>query len=55
MWAAMIYRQRLAGGEEILPLADSVYPVQQAWHLLIVRLDVAKAGLSRDRFMDELK
>jgi UDP-4-amino-4-deoxy-L-arabinose-oxoglutarate aminotransferase len=52
---AMLYRQKLAGLEEILPLADPTYPIEHAWHLFIVRLDIEKAGLSRDRFMEELK
>ena len=52
---AILYRQRLAGIEEILPLADPAYPIEHAWHLFIVRLDTAKTGMSRDRFMEELK
>ena len=52
---ALLYRQRLAEVVEILPLADPAYPIEHAWHLFIVRLDVAKAGLSRDQFMEELK
>jgi UDP-4-amino-4-deoxy-L-arabinose-oxoglutarate aminotransferase len=52
---AMLYRQKLASVEEILPLADPAYPIEHAWHLFIVRLDIAKAGLSRDQFMEELK
>ena len=49
------YRERLAEIEEILPLADPPYPVTHAWHLFIVRLDVDKAGISRDDFMKALK
>jgi UDP-4-amino-4-deoxy-L-arabinose-oxoglutarate aminotransferase len=52
---AMRYRERLAGVEEILPLADPAYPQRHAWHLFIVRLDTQKAGMSRAEFMQELK
>lgn len=52
---AMKYRERLADIEEIIPLRDPAYPVKHAWHLFIVRLDIDKAGLSRDEFMQELK
>jgi UDP-4-amino-4-deoxy-L-arabinose-oxoglutarate aminotransferase len=52
---AGLYRRRLAGIEEIIPLHDPPYPMQHAWHLFIVRLDVEKAGLTRDEFMKELK
>lgn len=52
---AMYYRQRLHEIEEILPLNDPSYPIKHGWHLFIVRLDIDKAGLSRDDFMNELK
>ena len=52
---AGLYRQRLAGVEEIMPLRDAPYPMQHAWHLFIVRLNIDKAGLTRDEFMKELK
>lgn len=52
---AMNYRERLAEIEEILPLSDPPYPMKHAWHLFIVRLDVDKAGLTRDEFMSQLK
>jgi len=52
---AMLYRRRLTGIEEIMPLADPSYAIEHAWHLFIVRLDIAKAGMNRDRFMEELK
>jgi UDP-4-amino-4-deoxy-L-arabinose-oxoglutarate aminotransferase len=52
---AMLYRERLAGLDEILPLADPGYPFKHAWHLFIVRLDTDHAGISRDDFMSELK
>jgi UDP-4-amino-4-deoxy-L-arabinose-oxoglutarate aminotransferase len=52
---AMLYRERLAGIEELLPLAEPAYPFDHSWHLFIVRLDVERAGMSRDHFMEELK
>jgi UDP-4-amino-4-deoxy-L-arabinose-oxoglutarate aminotransferase len=52
---ASYYRERLRGIDEILPLKDPVYPIRHAWHLFIVRLDVDKAGITRDEFMAELK
>ena len=51
----MYYRKRLEGVDEILPLRDPSYPIKHSWHLFIVRLDIDKAGLSRDDFMQELK
>jgi UDP-4-amino-4-deoxy-L-arabinose-oxoglutarate aminotransferase len=53
-WASL-YREKLADVEEILLLADPPYPMRHAWHLLVVRLDTDRAGLSRDRLMEELK
>jgi UDP-4-amino-4-deoxy-L-arabinose-oxoglutarate aminotransferase len=52
---AMRYRERLRGIEEIMPLSEPPYPMQHAWHLFIVRLDIDKAGLGRDEFMQALK
>lgn len=52
---AMQYRERLASIEEILPLSDPPYPIRHAWHLFIVRLDVEKAKITREQFMQELK
>jgi UDP-4-amino-4-deoxy-L-arabinose-oxoglutarate aminotransferase len=52
---AMEYRRLLAEVEEIRPLGDPSYPIQHAWHLFIVRLDIDKTGISRDDFMRELK
>ena len=52
---AMKYRERLDEVDEILPLSNPPYPIQHAWHLFIVRLDMDKARLSRDDFMQELK
>jgi UDP-4-amino-4-deoxy-L-arabinose-oxoglutarate aminotransferase len=52
---ARIYRERLSGIDEILPLADPAYPVAHSWHLFVVRLDVERAGISRNEFMERLK
>lgn len=52
---AMYYRQRLAEVEELLPLAEPSYRIKHAWHLFIVRLDIDKAKMSRDEFMEALK
>ncbi|MGE5293995.1 MAG: aminotransferase class I/II-fold pyridoxal phosphate-dependent enzyme [Solirubrobacterales bacterium] len=52
---AMQYRQRLSEVEELTPLSDPSYPMRHAWHLFIVRLDIDKAGLTRDEFMARLK
>ena len=52
---ALRYRERLKEIDEILPLADPPYPMKHAWHLFIVRLDIDKAGIGRDEFMQELK
>ncbi|OIP50391.1 MAG: UDP-4-amino-4-deoxy-L-arabinose aminotransferase [Deltaproteobacteria bacterium CG_4_10_14_3_um_filter_60_8] len=49
------YAARLAEVAEILPLTEPAWPMRHAWHLYIVRLDTAKAGMSRDEFMAELK
>ncbi len=52
---ASVYRRSLAAIDEILPLADPPWPHKHAWHLFVIRLDTAKAGMDRDRFMSELK
>lgn len=52
---AMRYRERLSEVDEILPLGDPAYPMRHAWHLFIVRLDIDRAGISRDEFMHGLK
>ncbi|WAC08143.1 MAG: aminotransferase class I/II-fold pyridoxal phosphate-dependent enzyme [Thermodesulfobacteriota bacterium] len=52
---ALRYRERLVEVDEIMPLADPLYPMKHAWHLFIIRLDIDKVGLSRDAFMEELK
>lgn len=52
---ALLYRQKLAGIQALLPLSEPAYPHDHAWHLFIVRLDIERAGMSRDQFMDALK
>jgi UDP-4-amino-4-deoxy-L-arabinose-oxoglutarate aminotransferase len=52
---AMLYREKLARIDEVLPLADPGYPMEHAWHLFIVRLDLERARMGRDHFMAELK
>jgi len=49
------YRKRLSDVEGILPLHDPCYPMKHAWHLFIVRLDIDKAGFTRDEFMNRLR
>lgn len=52
---AMRYRERLAGIDEIIPLKDPLYQMRHVWHLFIVRLDIERAGMDRDAFMEALK
>ena len=52
---AQRYLQLLEDVEQITPLGMPDYPMQHAWHLFIVRLDIEKAGMSRDDFMQALK
>jgi UDP-4-amino-4-deoxy-L-arabinose-oxoglutarate aminotransferase len=52
---AQRYLDRLTEIDEISPLALPPWPMRHAWHLFIVRLDVERAGMSRDEFMTRLK
>jgi len=52
---ATLYRELLAGIDEVLPLADPAYPMTHAWHLFIVRVDTDSAKIDRDEFMRRLK
>ncbi|MFC1461828.1 aminotransferase class I/II-fold pyridoxal phosphate-dependent enzyme, partial [Verrucomicrobiota bacterium] len=52
---AVQYREQLAGIDEIIPTKDPSYPMDHAWHLFIVRLDIDRAGMDRDAFMEALK
>ncbi|WP_455207483.1 aminotransferase class I/II-fold pyridoxal phosphate-dependent enzyme [Kaarinaea lacus] len=49
------YLEQLAGVEELSPLRVPEYSMQHAWHLFVVRLDVERAGISRDELMARLK
>jgi UDP-4-amino-4-deoxy-L-arabinose-oxoglutarate aminotransferase len=49
------YLEQLADIEEIIPLTKPPSTSRHAWHLFIVRLDMVKAGMDRDTFMEELK
>ncbi|MBW2737499.1 MAG: UDP-4-amino-4-deoxy-L-arabinose aminotransferase [Deltaproteobacteria bacterium] len=49
------YQERLTEVDEILPLSDPLYDMNHSRHLFIVRLDIEKAGFSRNYFMEELK
>ena len=52
---AMRYREKFAGMDEVLPLADPPHAMRHAWHLFIVRLDTEKAGMTRAEFMHSSK
>jgi len=52
---AQLYLEQLVSIEQIRPLKSSASTTRHAWHLFIIRLDVDKAGMSRDTFMSELK
>lgn len=49
------YLQRLESVEEIRPLEMPDYPMRHAWHLMVVRLDLERAGMDRATFMEKLK
>lgn len=49
------YHEKLADLPEILPLGQPEHEQLHAQHLFIVRLDIDKAGMSRDAFMAALK
>jgi UDP-4-amino-4-deoxy-L-arabinose-oxoglutarate aminotransferase len=52
---ANLYTELLTGIDELLPLAQPVYPMEHAWHLYVVRLDIDRACISRDAFMQALR
>ncbi len=49
------YGELLANVAGVLPLGLPTYPQRHSWHLYIVRVDPATAGLTRDDFMARLK
>lgn len=52
---AALYREKLADIEEVRPLAVPDYPLKHSWHLLVIRLDIERAGMDRNTFMQALK
>lgn len=52
---AMLYRRKLQGIDEIIPLGIPPWPMRHAWHLFIVRLDTDHTRIGRDDFMESLK
>ncbi len=52
---AELYLDRLRDIEEIRPLGQVSWPVRHSWHLLVVRLDIDRAGLTRDELMSALR
>jgi UDP-4-amino-4-deoxy-L-arabinose-oxoglutarate aminotransferase len=52
---AAIYAQLLADVDEVTPLGFPDYPLEHAWHLYVIRVDIEKARMSRDDFMTALK
>lgn len=52
---AQLYTTLLTDISELTPLQLPANPADHAWHLYIVRLDIDKAGMSRDQFMAALK
>jgi len=52
---ALLYRELLEPVDEVVPLEDPDYEFGHAWHLFIIRLDIDRAGMNRDTFMQELK
>ena len=52
---AQYYAEQLTTIEAITPLSVPDYAMLHCWHLFIVRLDIERAGLDRDAFMQALK
>jgi UDP-4-amino-4-deoxy-L-arabinose-oxoglutarate aminotransferase len=52
---ARLYHQLLEDVDQIIPLALPPKTVTHSWHLFIVRLDIKKASMTRDEFMEDLK
>ena len=55
MELAQLYLSKLADIDMIQPLQTPASTTLHAWHLFIIRLDIERAGISRDSFMAELK
>ncbi len=52
---AALYTELLADIDAIQSLRVPDYPIKHCWHLFIVRVDIERAGMSRDAFMQALK
>jgi UDP-4-amino-4-deoxy-L-arabinose-oxoglutarate aminotransferase len=52
---AAYYQERFGEIEEIRPLGDPAYEMKHSRHLFVIRLDIDRAGMRRDDFMNELK
>jgi len=52
---AQRYFELLATVDEISPLGLPDYEMLHSWHLFIVRLDIARTGMTRDDFMVKLR
>ena len=52
---AALYTELLAEIDAIQPLRVPEYPMTHCWHLFIVRVNIERAGMSRDAFMQALK
>jgi UDP-4-amino-4-deoxy-L-arabinose-oxoglutarate aminotransferase len=52
---AGLYREKLKNIPELIPLKDPPWPMRHAWHLFVVRLDIDRAQIGRDDFMETLK
>ncbi|MDP6986894.1 MAG: aminotransferase class I/II-fold pyridoxal phosphate-dependent enzyme [Phycisphaerales bacterium] len=49
------YHELLDGIPGILPLGDAASTERHSWHLFIIRVDEAVAGMDRDAFMESMK
>jgi len=52
---ALLYLELLEDVDHISPLAPPGKDITHSWHLFIVRLDIERAAMTRDQFMEELK
>ena len=49
------YLELLADVDEITPLTVPLWTTRHSWHLFIVRLDIEKAAMDQNQFMERLK
>lgn len=52
---AQMYLELLQDVEEIQPLHMPAYDMTHCWHLFVVRVDIERLSMSRDKFMQALK